>query len=249
MNLTIFYTLFKKEVNRFWKVKLQTLIAPVTTSLLYIIIFSNTLKSNNTNNISTFLIPGIIMMSMLQNSFANSASSLIQSKVTGNIIFILLPPINTAPFFLAFVASSALRGLLVGFITFITTFFFGLENLFNVWYIVFFTITSCTFMSILGLLSGILTEKYDQMMLFQNFIIVPLTFLSGTFYSIHNLPKFWFEISKLNPLFYMIDGFRYGFLGSSDFNPILSCIISSSSCIIIGIIVLIMIKTGYKLKN
>lgn len=254
MNITSFYTLFIKEINRFWKVKLQTLFAPVSNSLLYLIIFSSILKEQHSqisSNISTisFLIPGLIMMSMLQNAFANSASSLIQSKVTGNIIFILLPPINITSFFLAFVCAGAVRGFLVGIISFAIIFWFGTKDLFNIWWIIYFTIISCAFMSILGLLSGIICEKYDQMMLFQNFIIVPLTFLSGTFYSIKSLPTFWVKIIKFNPLFYMIDGFRYGFLGIGDINIILSAVICSIFCILLSIMVLIIIKTGYKLKN
>ncbi|MBO7081980.1 MAG: ABC transporter permease [Neisseriaceae bacterium] len=248
-----FFTLFKKEVARFWKVAFQTISAPVISALLYQLIFSHIMQGRGDVlpgvSYTAFLIPGLAMMSMLQNAFANTSSSLIQSRMTGNLIFILLTPIHYLEFFAAYVGAAVLRGLLVGVGVIVVTFWFGLPVPKNVLWIVFFSLISCTVMGIFGLVAGIVAEKFDQLAMFQNFIIMPLTFLSGVFYSIHGLPPFWQQLSRLNPMFYMIDGFRYGFFGVSDVSPWLSMLVTSIFCIGLSVLVIVLLKKGYKLRT
>ncbi|MBL8508306.1 MAG: ABC transporter permease, partial [Chitinimonas sp.] len=208
-----FSTLFYKEILRFWKVSFQTVAAPVLTAVLYLLIFSHVLESHVEAypgvRYTAFLIPGLAMMSMLQNAFANTSSSLIQSKITGNIVYILLPPLSHLEFFLAYVLAAVVRGLVVGSgVLAVTMWLAWPEFKYPLW-ILAFALLGSSVMAILGLIAGIWAEKFDQLAAFQNFIIVPLTFLSGVFYSIHSLPAFWLGVSHLNPVFYMIDGFRY----------------------------------------
>ncbi|HUF20076.1 MAG TPA: ABC transporter permease, partial [Burkholderiales bacterium] len=219
-------TLFYKEILRFWKVGFQTVAAPILTALLYLLIFSHVLKDQQQVypgvSYASFLIPGLAMMSVLQNAFANSSSSLIQSKITGNIVFMLLPPLSHLEIYLAYVLASVVRGVVVGLgVLVITAFFFPLPVAHPLWVLAFALLGSGILAS-LGIIAGIWAEKFDQLAAFQNFIIIPLTFLSGVFYSIHSLPPFWQQVSHANPFFYMIDGFRYGFFGASDVSPVLS---------------------------
>jgi len=247
-----FLTLFYKEVLRFWKVGFQTVGAPVLTSLLYLLIFSHVLEENikvHGLSYTAFLVPGLIMMSILQNAFANSSSSLIQSKITGNIIFVLLPPISYRQFFSAYVMASVVRGTVVGLgVLLMTLFFVRLPWAAPLW-IIAFAVLGGAIMGTMGLIAGIWADKFDQIAAFQNFIIVPLTFLSGVFYSIHSLPPFWQKISQFNPIFYMIDGFRYGFFGVSDVSPVLSLSVISSCFLALSAFTLWMLKTGYKLRS
>ena len=220
MNLTGTYTLFYKEVLRFGKVLLQTLIAPVIASLLYLLVFGHVLTGRvevfpGVSYIA-FLVPGLVMMSVIQNSFANSSSSLIQSKVTGNILFILLTPLSNLEFFLAFIGAAAVRGLIVGLGVYLAAMFFVDVPVQHLGYILLFAVLGSAVLGTLGVIAGIWAEKFDQLAGFQNFIILPLSFLSGVFYSIHSLPLFWQRLSHFNPFFYMIDGFRYGFFGVSE---------------------------------
>ncbi len=253
MNTIAFYTLFKKEVLRFWKVSLQTISAPIISALLYQMIFSHVMQGRGDVfpgvSYTAFLIPGLAMMSMLNNSFANTSSSLIQSRITGNLIFILLTPITYFEFFCAYVGAAILRGLLVGLGVILVTFWFGLPIPTNFGWILFFAFTACWVMGTFGLLAGIVAEKFDQLAMFQNFLIMPLTFLSGVFYSINGLPPFWQKLSHFNPMFYMIDGFRYGFFGQSDVSPYLSATVVSVACIILTIAILFLLKSGYKLRK
>ena len=220
------WTLFKKELLRFWRVAFQTIAAPVLTALLYLLIFSHVLQSHVQVypgvGYTAFLIPGLIMMSLLQNAFANSSSSLIQSKVMGNIVFLLLTPLSHFEFFLAFLGASIIRGLGAGFSIFIGAIFFIDLPISNIWLILAFALLGSALLGAFGIIAGIWAEKFDQMAAFQNFVIMPLSFLSGVFYSIHSLPPFWQQVSHLNPFFYMIDGFRYGFFGKSDIAPEIS---------------------------
>lgn len=253
MNITGCYTLLKKEVLRFWKVGFQTLSAPILTALLYQLIFAQVMKGRPDIlpgvSYTAFLIPGLAMMSMLQNAFANSSSSLIQSRITGNLIFILLPPLGTAAFFCAYVGASILRGLMVGIGVIAVTAFFGLPIPHHLGWIIIFALLGCAIMGMFGLLAGIVAEKFDQLAAFQNFLIMPLTFLSGVFYSINSLPSFWRTLSHFNPVFYMIDGFRYGFFGQSDSSPWLAFTVVSSFAIILCILVCAILKSGWKLRN
>lgn len=251
--MTRFRTLFYKELLRFWKVAFQTVAAPIMTSILYLLIFAHALDGRVTvyENVtySAFLVPGLVMMSVLQNAFANSSSSLIQSKVTGNVVFMLLPPISYFEFFSAYVLAAVARGLIVGFGVFaVTVWFVELSVRAPLW-LAAFALLGSAILGTLGLIAGIWADKFDQLAAFQNFIIMPLTFLSGVFYSIHTLPPFWQTLSHFNPFFYMIDGFRYGFFGASDVAPETSLVVVSACFAILSAITLAMLRTGYKLRH
>lgn len=246
------WTLFKKEILRFWRVSFQTIAAPVITALLYLLIFSHVLEGRlqvHEVNYSSFLIPGLIMMSMLQNAFANSASSLIQSKVMGNLIFILLTPISYFGWFVAFLAAAVVRGLVIGFFVYLVSICFLELPMQHPSIVVGFALLGCSLLGVFGIIAGLWAEKFDQMAAFQNFVIMPLSFLSGVFYSIHSLPQFWQRISHLNPFFYLIDGFRYGFLGVSDVSPWLSLAITGLSVFLLSGLALLMLKSGYKVRG
>ncbi len=251
--MTSFLTLLQKELSRFWKVAFQTVAAPILTSLLYLVIFSNALDGHITvyNGVgyAAFLVPGLVMMSVLQNAFANSSSSIIQSKVTGNIVFMLLTPITYFEFFCAYVLASIARGLTVGAGVFIVTvWFIDLQIAAPIWAAVFALLGSAI-LGAIGLLAGIWAEKFDHLAAFQNFVILPLTFLSGVFYSLHSLPAVWQTLSRFNPFFYMIDGFRYGFFGVSDAPPATSLAVVCAAFAVLSAATLLMLKSGYKLRH
>jgi len=249
-------TLFHKELLRFWKVAFQTIAAPILTSLLYLLIFSHVLEGrvsvyDGRVSYTAFLVPGLVMMSVLQNAFANSSSSLIQSKVTGNVIFVLLPPLSAGDLFAAYVLGAMVRGIVVGAGVFAVTLMFAPSLLampHPVWAFAFALLGSAI-LAMLGLLAGIWADKFDQLAAFQNFIVVPLTFLSGVFYSIHSLPPFWQTLSHANPFFYMIDGFRYGFFGVSDISPWTSFGIVAAAAVLLAIATLSLLARGWKLRN
>ena len=248
-----FFALFLKELLRVQKVAFQTLLAPILTALLYLLIFSHLLEQHVEVypgvRYTAFLIPGLVMMSVLQNAFANSSSSLIQSKITGNIVFVLLAPISYLEFFLAYVLASVVRGLVVGAGVYLAALWFAQPPLqFPLW-ILLFAVLGSALLGSLGVIAGIWSEKFDQLAGFQNFIIVPLTFLSGVFYSIHSLPPFWQELSRFNPFFYMIDGFRYGFFGLSDISPWTSLMVVSGCLLAMVLFTLGLLKSGYKLRH
>jgi ABC-2 type transport system permease protein len=248
-----FPTLFYKELLRFWKVSFQTILAPVLTALLYLMIFSHVLEGHVQVypgvRYTAFLVPGLVMMSLLQNAFANSSSSLIQSKVTGNIVFVLLPPLSHLEFFAAYVLAAAVRGVVVGGGVFLVTLLFVPVPFHNPLWILAFALFGAAILGALGIIAGIWADKFDQLAAFQNFVIVPLTFLSGVFYSIHSLPAFWQQVSRFNPFFYMIDGFRYGFFGVSDVSPRLSLAIVAGSLLALSFATLSLLKRGYKLRH
>ncbi|MGF6774500.1 ABC-2 type transport system permease protein [Paraburkholderia sp. GAS199] len=248
-----FSTLFYKEILRFWKVAFQTVLAPVITALLYLTIFGHALRGHVQVypgvEYTSFLIPGLVMMSVLQNAFANSSSSLIQSKITGNLVFVLLPPLSHYEMFGAYVLAAVARGLAVGFGVFIVTIWFVPVSFSAPLYIIAFAIFGAAILGTLGLIAGIWAEKFDQLAAFQNFLIMPLTFLSGVFYSTHTLPPVWREVSRLNPFFYMIDGFRYGFFGMSDINPLASLAIVAGFFVVLAVIAMRMLASGYKLRH
>jgi ABC-2 type transport system permease protein len=251
--MTGWRTLLYKEVLRFWKVGFQTVAAPVLTALLYLVIFgqvlSDRVKVYDQISYTAFLVPGLVMMSVLQNAFANSSSSLIQSKIMGNLVFVLLTPLSHWSWFIAYVGSSMARGLGVGLGVFIVTALFTHVGFAAPLWIVVFALLAAGMMGALGVIAGLWAEKFDQMAAFQNFIIVPATFLSGVFYSIHSLPTFWQGVSHLNPFFYMIDGFRYGFFGISDVSPWLSLAIVGSAMVVVGAIALHLLRIGYKIRG
>ncbi len=250
---TRFATLLRKELVRFWKVAFQTVLAPVVTSLLYLLVFSHALESHvrvyESVSYTQFLVPGLVMMSALQNAFANSSSSLIQSKVTGNLVFVLLAPLSHLELFAAYVAGACIRGLVVGLgVLAVTLPFAHLEVLHPVW-VLAFAVLGSAFLGALGLIAGIWADKFDQLAAFQNFVIMPLTFLSGVFYSVHSLPPVWQAVSHANPFFYLIDGFRFGFFGVSDVSPWLSLAIAAVALVAVSALALAMLRTGYKLRH
>ena len=250
--MTGFRTLLYKEVLRFWKVGFQTVAAPVITALLYLLIFSHVLDAHvqvNGVRYAAFLIPGLVMMSVLQNAFANSSSSLIQAKVTGSVVFVLLPPISYVEFFWAYTLAAMLRGLLVGVGVLAVTGWFAPLSFVAPGWILAFAMLGGGIMGALGMIGGIWAEKFDQLAGFQNFLILPLTMLSGVFYSIHSLPTFWQQVSHFNPVFYMIDGFRFGFFGVSDVAPETSLSVVGASFFVVALITLAMLRSGYKLRS
>ncbi|MGB9150573.1 MAG: ABC transporter permease [Burkholderiales bacterium] len=248
-----FSTLLYKEVLRFWKVAFQTVAAPVLTALLYLLIFSHVLEEHVAVypgvKYTAFLIPGLVMMSMLQNAFANSSSSLIQSKITGNIFFVLITPLSHFEFFGAYMIASVVRGVVVGLGVYLAAQFLVAVPIYNPLWIIAFASIGAGVMGALGIVAGIWAEKFDQLAAFQNFLIMPLTFLSGVFYSIKSLPDFWRGISHFNPIFYMIDGFRYGFFGASDVSPWQSLAVAATCLVILSLLTLAMLKRGYKLRH
>jgi ABC-2 type transport system permease protein len=248
-----FWALFSKELLRFVKVSVQTVAAPVLTALLYLVIFGQVLEGRvqvfDGVRYTAFLVPGLVMMSVLQNAFANTSSSLMQSKITGNIVFILLAPISYLEFFCAYVAASVVRGLAVGAaVLALTAWFVELGLAAPLWTLAF-ALLGAALLGALGLLAGIVSEKIDQLAAFQNFVILPLTMLSGVFYSIHSLPPFWRELSHANPFFYMIDGFRYGFFASSDVPPGVSLAVLTFALAAVAAACLLLLKSGYKLRT
>ena len=248
-----FPTLLYKELLRFWKVSFQTVAAPVLTALLYLVVFAYALGDRvrvfEQMSYAQFLVPGLVMMSVLQNAFANSSSSLIQSKISGNLVFMMLPPISYFEFFGAYVLASMVRGLVVGTgVLLVTLWFVDLQLAAPAWVLVFALLCSAI-LGALGLIAGIWADKFEQIAAFQNFVILPLTFLSGVFYSIHSLPPLWQAASHLNPFFYMIDGFRYGFFGVSDFPPLASLVVVAVSFVLLSAACLLMLRSGYKLRQ
>ncbi len=245
--------LFYKEILRFWKVGFQTVAAPVMTAMLYLLIFGHVLEDRvkvyDQITYTAFLLPGLVMMSVLQNAFANSSSSLIQSKMMGNLVFLLLTPLNHWSWFFAYVGSSVVRGLAVGLGVFVVTGWFTPLSFVAPQWIVLFAIMGATMLGSMGVIAGLWAEKFDQMAAFQNFIIMPMTFLSGVFYSIHSLPPFWQTLCHLNPFFYMIDGFRYGFFGASDVSPWLSLAVVGSCTVLISATALHLLRIGFKIRG
>jgi ABC-2 type transport system permease protein len=246
-------TLLYKEVLRFWKVAFQTVAGPVLTAMLYLLIFGHALEDHvkvyDAISYTAFLVPGLAMMSVLQNAFANSSSSLIMSKVMGNLVFLLLTPLSYMHWFVAYVGAAIVRGVVVGIGVFaISALFTDISFAAPLW-IVVFGFMGAALMGTLGLIAGLWAEKFDQLAAFQNFVVMPMTFLSGVFYSIHSLPAFWQGVSHFNPFFYMIDGFRYGFFGVSDVSPWLSFGVVGVSMLVVSAVALYLLRTGYKLRS
>jgi ABC-2 type transport system permease protein len=246
-------TLLYKEVLRFWKVSFQTVAAPVLTAILYLLIFGHVLEDHvkvfGAIGYTSFLIPGLVMMSVLQNAFANSSSSLIQSKITGNLVFLLVTPLSHWAWFLAYVGAAVVRGIAVGAGVMIATVWFAPLHVAQPLWIIVFGLAGAAMMGALGLVAGLWAEKFDQIAAFQNFIIVPMTFLSGVFYSVRSLPPFWKGVSHLNPFFYMIDGFRFGFFGVSDVSPWTGLMVVGASLAVVCALSLHLLKIGYKIRH
>ena len=251
--MTGFQTLFYKEILRFWKVATQTVAAPILTAVLYLLIFGHVLEDHVQVypgvKYTAFLVPGLVMMSVLQNAFANSSSSLIQSKITGNLVFVLLTPLSHWEMFSAYVLAAVVRGVVVGSGVFLVTAWFADMSFAAPWWILIFGVLGASMLGTMGLIAGIWAEKFDQLAAFQNFLIMPATFLSGVFYSVNSLPPFWQTVSHLNPFFYMIDGFRYGFFGQSDVNPLISCLAVVFFLLLLSGLAMQLLKNGYKLRH
>ncbi len=246
-------TLLYKEVLRFWKVAFQTVAGPVLTAMLYLLIFGHALESHvkvyDQISYTAFLVPGLAMMSLLQNAFANSSSSLIMSKMMGNLVFLLLTPLSYMNWFVAYVGAAVTRGLVVGVGVFAVSALFTDLSFVAPWWILTFAVMGAALMGTLGLIAGLWAEKFDQLAAFQNFVVMPMTFLSGVFYSIHSLPPLWQKVSHLNPFFYMIDGFRFGFFGQSDVSPWLSFSVVGGVLAVVSAIAINLLRTGYKLRT
>ncbi|MCX7239843.1 MAG: ABC transporter permease [Burkholderiales bacterium] len=245
--------LFYKEVLRFWKVGFQTVAAPILTAMLYLLIFGHVLEDHvkvyDTVRYTAFLVPGLVMMSILQNAIANSSSSLIQSKIMGNLVFLLLTPLSHWSWFVAYVGSSIVRGMVVGAGVFLATAWFTSISFVAPLWILTFAVLGAALMGAMGVIAGLWAEKFDQLAAFQNFVIMPMTFLSGVFYSIHSLPAFWQGVSHLNPFFYMIDGFRYGFFGVSDVSPWISLGVVCAALLVVSAVAMHLLRTGYKIRS
>ena len=248
-----FRTLFYKEMLRFWKVATQTIAAPILTAMLYLLIFGHVLEGRVEVypgvSYTAFLVPGLVMMSVLQNAFANASSSLIQSKITGNLVFILRPPLSHGDILLAYVAASVVRGVAVGAGVFAVTAWFAHLSFAAPLWIIVFALLGAAILGTLGVIAGIWADKFDQLAAFQNFLIMPATFLAGVFYSIHSLPAFWQAVSHFNPFFYMIDGFRHGFFGQSDMSPWTSLAIVSAFFAVLAAVAINLLRGGYKLRH
>ena len=253
MNVEGLLTLVKKEVGRFLNVYTQTILAPVITTLLFYAVFSLAL-GGVTRVIGDvpymqFLAPGLIMMTMVQNAFANTSSSMVISKVQGNIVDVLMPPLTATELFIGYVAGGVLRGLAVGLAAGIAVSFFVDTSIYSVFYIIAFAVLGTMMLSSLGLAGGIWSEKFDHIAAVTNFLVTPMTFLSGTFYSIERLPQVWQNVAHYNPFFHMIDGFRYGFIGQSDGDPMTGVMFLIVVNIALGALCLWMFRTGYKIKS
>lgn len=245
--------LFRKELLRLWKVAFQTLGSPVVTALLYLLIFGHVFEGrvevHPGLSYSAFLVPGLVMMSVLQNAFANSSSSLVQSKITGNLVFVLVTPLSPAAWWLAYVGASVVRGLAVGLGVYLVTLPWAPTWPVHPAWVLAFGLLGAGMLGALGLIAGLWADKFDQMASFQNFIIIPLTFLAGVFYSVHSLPDVWQAASHLNPFFYMVDGFRHGFFGLSDVPPWHSLAVVLGSFLAVGGLALHLLARGYKLRH
>ena len=251
-NYLCVFTLFKKEVYRFLKVGIQTVVGPAISSLLFLAVFTLALGRSvnqiNNVNLSEFIAPGLIMMTMLQNSFANAASSIGQSKFQGNIVDILMAPLSDLELASGYILGAVARGLICGLVTFIGILFFIPLTIHSYTALIFYSLMGCIMMGSMGAMVGIWADKWDQQQGITNFIVLPLTFLSGTFYSISRLPDFWQTISSFNPFFYNIDGFRYAFTGVSDSDLTHGILFLLIINIILIIICYQMFSKGYKIK-
>ncbi|MEE2694572.1 MAG: ABC transporter permease [Pseudomonadota bacterium] len=247
------WTLYVKEVKRFFKVYTQTIIAPAITTLIFLAIFvlaldGATRRVGDTPFIE-FLAPGLIMMAIVQNSFANTSSTMMVGKVQGCIVDLLMPPLSTSELTFAFVIGGVTRGLLVGLVTGIAMSFFVSLSIYSYTALLFFSITASMMLSLIGLIAGIWAEKFDHMAAVTNFVVTPLAFLSGTFYSVERLPEPWLTVSQLNPFFYMIDGFRYAFIGRVDGYLAMGVIALLACNLVLWLLVHWMFSSGYKLKE
>jgi ABC-2 type transport system permease protein len=253
LNTLGLWTLYRKEVHRFGKVIIQTVFAPVVTTLLFFAVINLAFGERRGDvagiPFSDFLAPGLILMGLLQNAFANSSSSILVSKVQGNSVDFLMPPLSALELMIAFIAGAVTRGVVVAAATGIVMAFFVDLTPAHIWAIVFYAITGASLLGMVGLIGGVWAEKFDHIAVITNFIITPLTFLSGTFYSIEVLPEPFYTLSHINPFFYMIDGFRYGFTGHADGSILAGVLIILALNAILIAISYLVLRSGWRLKS
>ncbi len=254
MNIIGFSTLIKKECARFFSVYLQTIVAPVMTTFLFYVVFTTVFSGTRAEVFGfpfvTFLAPGLVMMGMAQNSFANSSSSLIVSKMMqSNLSDILMAPLTPFVILSGYVVGAVIRGLIIGFLSVFVLMFFLHIPVSSLAVIMVFSFLGCTLLALLGFIGGIWAEKFDHLSAFTNFVITPLTFLSGTFFSIENIAPFWQKAAQFNPFFYMIDGFRHGFLGVGDSNLYVGAAMLIVCNIVLWAGCQYMLHVGYKIKS
>jgi ABC-2 type transport system permease protein len=247
-----FYSLLSKEIKRFLKVPLQTIFAPMMTTLLFLAVFTLAFGGGERYSggvpFANFLAPGLIMMSVIQNSFANTSSSLVIAKVQGNIVDVLMPPLSPMELTLAFSLAGLARGMVVAMAVASCMYFFIDLQVHAWWAVIYFVIAAGLMLSLLGIIGGIISDKFDHIAAVTNFVIMPLSFLSGTFYSVERLTGIWYELSHLNPFFYMIDGFRYGFIGTADSSLSTGMMVVGGMDIFLFLVVWFLFRTGFKLK-
>jgi ABC-2 type transport system permease protein len=247
------WTLYKKEVRRFLKVSFQTVLAPVATTLLFMTVFTIAIGAARPVvdgvPFAVFLASGLVMMGLLNNAFANSSSSLIVAKVQGNTVDFLMPPLSPAELAAAFIGGAVTRGVIVGTVTAICIAPFIDMSVAHVWAVAYYGLGAALMLSMIGVIAGIWAEKFDHLAVITNFIIMPLTFLSGTFYSVEILPEPFQTISHFNPVFYMIDGFRYGFTGVSDGSLLAGALVIAAINIALLIACYRVLASGWRLKT
>ena len=248
-----FWTLYMKEVRRFAKIPMQTVLAPLMMSLLYMLVFGVATKGARppVHGIlyTEFVAPGLVMMNILNNAFANSSSSILQAKMMGLSSDFLTPPLSSVEQSLAFILGSASRGIVVGLVTLATVWWFAGSHVAHPWAAVWYMLAASLIMGELGVLAGLWAQKFDEMAMVQNFVVMPLTFLSGTFYTVDRLPEPFRTISHFNPFFYLIDGFRYGFIGISDGNLLAGALGSLFLAVSLGVWCWWLFWKGYRLKT
>ncbi|RSB46469.1 MULTISPECIES: ABC transporter permease [Brevundimonas] len=246
-------TLYLKEVRRFWKVGAQTVAAPVVTTLLYMMVFVVALKGARPplhgTPFAEFVAPGLIMMAILQNAFANASSSLIQAKIMGTATDFLTPPLSPLELTVGFTLGAATRGVAVGLVTAICVMPFARLGLANIALIVWFGLIASLLMGMVGVLAGLWSEKFDHLSAVQNFVVMPMTFLSGTFYLIDSLPEPFAGISRFNPFFYLIDGFRAGFIGHAEGSLMVGVVMSAVLTVVMGAACWLVFRSGWRLKS
>ena len=246
-------TLYQREVRRFWKVGTQTLAAPVVTALLYMLVFVVAVKGAAPPiagvDFATFVAPGLIMMQILNNAFSNSSSSMLQAKMNGLIGDFLTPPLSPLEQVLGFTLGAATRGVAVGAVTALAVLPFAHVSIAHWWAVIYFGVGASLIMGMVGLMAAIWSVKFDHIAAVGNFIIMPMTFLSGTFYTVSRLPEPFRTATHYNPFFYLIAGFRYGFIDHVDGSLLVGVAMTAVLTVLLGAGCLWMFVTGYKMKT